>query len=117
MGISKFNKGNKIDWGIDTKSLPFKKTSEVELNKTYDLKGCFITPDRGFGGGAVLITDDFLLNIPGRYIDNINNIMSDPETVEDIKAGKYREYRYASAFETPQTFWDYITSEELGIKN
>ena len=88
MGISKFNKGNKINWGIDTKSLPFKKTSEVELNKTYDLKGCFITPDRGFGCGAVLITDDFLLNIPGRYIDNINNIMSDPETVEDIKAGK-----------------------------
>ena len=88
MGISKFNKGNKIDWGIDTKSLPFKKTSEVELNKTYNLKGCFITSDRGFGGGAVLITEDFLLNIPGRYIDNINNIMSDPETVEDIKAGK-----------------------------
>ena len=88
MGISKFNKGNKIDWGIDTKSLPFKKTSEVELNKTYDLKGCFITFDRGFGDGAVLITDDFLLNIPGRYVDNINNIMSDPETVEDIKAGK-----------------------------
>ena len=88
MGISKFNKGNKINWGIDTKSLPFKKTSEVELDKTYDLKGCFITSDRGFGGGAVLITDDFLLNIPGRYIDNINNIMSDPETVEDIKAGK-----------------------------
>ena len=88
MGISKFNKGNKIDWGIDTKSLPFKKTSEVELNKTYDLKGCFITSDRGFGGGAVLITAGFLLNIPGRYIDNINNIMSDPETVEDIKAGK-----------------------------
>ena len=88
MGISKFNKGNKINWGIDTKSLPFKKTSEVELNKIYDLKGCFITPDRGYGGGAVLITDGFLLNIPDRYIDNINNIMSDPETVEDIKAGK-----------------------------
>ena len=87
MGISKFNKGNKINWGIDTKPLPFKKTSEVELNKIYDLKGCFITPDREFGG-AVLITGDFLLNIPGRYIDNINNIMSDPETVEDIKAGK-----------------------------
>ena len=39
------------------------------------------------------------------------------EVEKDIKAGKYREYRYASAFETPQTFWDYITSEELGIKN
>ena len=68
MGISKFNKGNKIDWGIDTKSMPFKKTSEVELNKTYELKGCFITHDRGYGKGAVII--------------------SDPEAVEEIKSGK-----------------------------
>lgn len=88
MGISKFNKGNKIDWGIDTKSMPFKKTAEVELNKTYDLKGCFITPDRGYGEGAVLISDGFLLNIPARYLDNIKNIISDPEAVEEIKSGK-----------------------------
>ena len=88
MGISKFNKGNKIDWGIDTKSMPFKKTSEVELDKTYDLKGCFITPDKGFGKGAVLISDGFLLNIPARYVDDINNIVADAETVKDIKAGK-----------------------------
>lgn len=39
------------------------------------------------------------------------------EAEKDIKAGKYREYRYASAFEPAQTFWDYITSEDLGIKN
>lgn len=88
MGISKFNKGNKIDWGVDTKSLPFKKTSEVELDKTYDLKGCFITPDKGFGKGAVLISDGFMLNIPARYVDDINNIVADAEVVKDIKAGK-----------------------------
>ena len=88
MGISKFNNGNKIDQEIDKKSLPFKKTSEVELNKTYDLKGCFITPDKGFGKGAVLISDGFLLNIPAKYVDDINNIVADAETVEDIKAGK-----------------------------
>ena len=88
MGISKFNKGRKIDWGIDTKSMTFKKTSEVELNKTYELKGCFITPDRGYGEGAVLISDGFLLNIPDRYIDTINDIISDSEVVEEIKSGK-----------------------------
>ena len=88
MGISKFNKGNKINWGIDTKSLPFKKTSEVELNKIYDLKGCFITPDKGFGKGAVLISDGFLLNIPARYVDESNGIVADSEVVENIKEGK-----------------------------
>ena len=39
------------------------------------------------------------------------------EVEKDIKAGKYREYRYPSVFENAQTFWDYISSEELGIKN
>ena len=32
--------------------------------------------------------DGFLLNIPARYLDNIKNIISDTEAVEEIKSGK-----------------------------
>ena len=39
------------------------------------------------------------------------------EVEKDIKAGKYREYRFPTDFENAQTFWDYLSSEELGIKN
>lgn len=90
MGISKFNKssGKNIDWGFDSKELGYKKTSEVELEKLYDLKGFFITPDRGYGKGAVLITPDFNLNIPSRYVEDLAAMSADEETVEQIKNGK-----------------------------
>lgn len=88
MGITNFNKGSKIDWGFNTEDLEFKKISELEIEKVYPLKGCFITPDSGYGLGAVLIIDDALVNIPQRYVDTVKDIMADDETVADIKAGK-----------------------------
>lgn len=50
------------------------------------------------------------------------------DSVEDFKKhfgevevkyreGKYREYRYNQAFDTAPTFWNYISLEELGIRN
>lgn len=33
------------------------------------------------------------------------------------KTGEFREYRYNGAFETAQSFWDFISSENLGTKN
>lgn len=88
MGISKLNKGGSVDWGIETKEFPFKKCSEMELEKEFPLKGCFITPDKGFGQGAVLISDGFLLNAPASALDDVKTILSDDEIVESIKAGK-----------------------------
>lgn len=88
MSLSKFNKSfNKVEWGIDTKSLPFKKCSELEIGKEYPLRGCFVTPDRGYGLGAVLITDGYLVNIPNRHVDDIKSICEDAEAVEQIKSG------------------------------
>ena len=88
MGITNFNRGSKIDWGFKTEGLEFKKLSEIEVEKVYTLKGCFITPDNGYGLGAVLIIEDALINIPQRYVDDVKGIMADEETVDDIKAGK-----------------------------
>lgn len=88
MGISNFNKGSKIDWGFETEGLEFKKLADLKADKVYTLKGCFITPDNGYGLGAVLIIEDALVNIPQRYVDTVKDIMSDEETVADIKAGK-----------------------------
>lgn len=100
MGISKFNKGSgtKVDWGINTKEMEFKKTSQVELNKEFELKGFFITPDNGYGEGAVLISADFLLNAPTRLVPDIKEMLSDEETVELVKAGKcaFKVYTFES---------------------
>ena len=87
MAITKHN-FNGINWGFDTEGLPYKKLQELEAYRTYTLRGCFVTPDHGYGEGAVLITDDALVNVPARYVQTILDIRSDKEDVKDIKAGK-----------------------------
>lgn len=99
MGISKFNTGaTSIDWGIDTQDMKYKKTSQVQLNTEYNLRGFYVTPDNGYGKGAVLISDDFLLNAPSRFADIISNMLADQEVVEAVKAGKcaFKVYTFES---------------------
>lgn len=88
MAITKFNHGNVIDWGINTEGFPFKKLKDLPEGTTFRLRGCFVSPDNGYGPGAVLITDTENINIPQRYVDTINDIRNDPEAVQEIKDGK-----------------------------
>lgn len=89
MGISKFNVGGaRVDWELDTKDWEIKKLRELDEGKTYLLKGFFSTKDNGFGIGAILISDGFLVSIPGRYADIIKDMLNDAETVAEVKAGK-----------------------------
>lgn len=89
MGITKFNRNRTtIDWGIDTKDFKYVKLGELVPDEVLPLFGMFISKDNGYGEGAVLISKDILVNIPERYVDDVKAIMSDPETVADIKSGK-----------------------------
>ena len=88
MGLSKHNRGRGINWGVETKGWGFKKLSELEQNKVYPLKGLFQTSDNGFGVGVALISDGFLVSIPGRFIDDMNDIINDEESVAEIKSGR-----------------------------
>lgn len=87
MSLTRLNKTG-INWNIETDGFPFMKLSELDQGKIYTLRGCFVTPDNGFGPGAVFITDSALINLPQRYVDTINEIRTTPEDVADIKAGK-----------------------------
>lgn len=88
MSITKFNRNNSIDWNYETKDFEFKKASEMKLDTVYPIHGVFTTPDNGYGVGAVIILDDCLLNAPQHEVDTTKAVMADPETVEEIKAGK-----------------------------
>lgn len=88
MAITKFNKGNSIDWNYKTEGFEFKNASELEVGKIYKVHGCFTTPDSGYGVGGIIILDDCLLNAPSSYVATVKDIMADTESVEDIKAGK-----------------------------
>lgn len=88
MAITKFNKGNSIDWNYKTEGFDFKKPSEMALDTVFPIHGVFTTPDNGYGVGGVVILDDCLLNAPAHDVDTIKAILADDETVEEIKAGK-----------------------------
>ena len=86
--LSKFNSQKSVDWGVNTEGYVFKKAADLKLETHYSVKGLYISADNGFGEGAVIITDGFMVNCPQRMVDKFKQIMGDPEAVESIKAGK-----------------------------
>ena len=88
MKITDLNYKGGIDWGIDTKGMEFRKCEEMPQETTLTLRGVFITPDNGYGRGAVAILDDTLLNMPQRYVDVVDTILSDDEMIDEIKSDK-----------------------------
>lgn len=88
MKITDLNYKDRIDWGIDTKDMDFKKCEEMPQETPLNVHGFFKTPDIGYGRGAVAILDDVLLNLPQRYVEVVDKILSDDEMIEEIKEGK-----------------------------
>ena len=92
MGIGNYSQKKTVDWGVDTKSLDFIKCGTLiekdkEESEVIDLLGFFITPDTGYGRGAVLITKDALVNIPARYVSELEEIYDDTSVINQIKSG------------------------------
>lgn len=85
--FGEINKVTNIDWEVETKGFPFVKCSELQEKTPAVVKGFFISPDNGYGEGAVAILEDKLLNLPSRYVDIVKSIISTPAMVESIKAG------------------------------
>ena len=83
--FSKYRRNMSIDWGIDTTSYPFVKCSDVELDTKIPIFGMFITPDSGYGEGAIVILEDELLSLPQRYVGQIKDMMDDEDVVQAIK--------------------------------
>lgn len=88
MKITELNYKGGIDWGIDTKEMDFAKCEEMPQETPLKLHGFFVTPDNGYGRGAVAILDDVLLNLSQRYVETVDTILSDNEMVQEIKDGK-----------------------------
>lgn len=97
MSLSKYNKNLGIDWGIDTKDWEYKKGLEME-DGTYPFLGCWIAKDTGYGEGAVIITDGYLVNAPSGLVETLKDLRADEEAVELIKEGneKFKLEHYKS---------------------
>lgn len=87
MGVSKYNRGRKFM--VDNSEFPYIKLKELVEGRQYPVFGYFVTKDNnGYGEGAVLITADYNVNIPTRYISVFREWDNDPEITELINAGK-----------------------------
>lgn len=95
---STFTKGAVIDWGIDTKNLPYHKLKDLVIGATYICRGVFVTTSELYGKSPVAITDGALINLPAHLLQEIEKIRKDPEMVAEIKAGLVgmKVYQYDS---------------------
>lgn len=96
MSIGNYNKQGKV-FTVDNSEFPFVKLRELVAGREYPLFGCFVTKDNGYGEGAVLITADYNVNVPARYVDDIRNFQNDPEVIDQINAGN-AAFKYEIGF-------------------
>jgi hypothetical protein len=89
MKFTKFNKTNRIEWGISTENLPFKKLGDIfnEGVKLVKIRGFYLQNGR-FGKQANAITDSCILNVPTHMTKTIEEILNDSEAIEAIKNGE-----------------------------
>lgn len=86
--------GGCIDWGVDTKNLPYKKIQDLNQNGKYVVKGLFINRNKSekelkeFGASVVLILDGVLLSVPNHYETAVQSIIDNPDMVAAVKEGK-----------------------------
>lgn len=88
MGLSNFNATGRIKWDVENKDFPYIKLSQLMAGMEYEFLGFYITKDRGFGEGAVVITNGFNVNVPKKYVSIFRDMMRDTESIEQIKSGK-----------------------------
>ena len=88
MSITNYNSGDFNKWAVDNKDFPYIKLNELVPGRDYPFLGCFVSPDNGYGEGAVLITADFNVNCPGRYVDQFKKMQHDKEVEAEANSGR-----------------------------
>lgn len=83
-----------VDWGVDTKTMEYKKITEIDTSKNYVVKGVFVNRNKTekelkeFGPSVCVILGDFILSAPKHFETAVDSILESPEKIEAIKAGK-----------------------------
>lgn len=85
MGLSSLNHATNHEWSYKTEGFEYKKCADLEIGKTYPLRGCFITRDNGYGRGAVFTTEGFHVNVPQSNVDVIETINKNDEYIAQIE--------------------------------
>lgn len=117
MEFTKFNKTNRIDWGVDSSNFPFRKIADVfgEGVRLVKIRGFYIQNGK-FGKQANAITDSYILSLPTHATETIEQILNDSESIEAIKNGEcwIRLYSYHSKTYNKDCFgFDFVDESEI----
>lgn len=83
---NRHKKGSRFD--VDITNWPYHKLEELKIDGTvYTIQGLYISTKGKFGDQPVAICDNFCVNLPAHMTDEVKEILSSDEDVEDIKAG------------------------------
>lgn len=82
-----FGNGNKVvREGIDTKNWPFKPLKDY-INLEIPVNGFFTSLGK-FGEQAVIVSDNVLVNMPARTVDEVKAIKDNPDYLKALMDGK-----------------------------
>lgn len=93
MSIANHNKGG-ITWNVDTKDFEYHSLKELQEQLAAHkadyavLYGVFINKKSKFGDAPVAIIEDCYINLPDHLADVVKEILADPDSIDQIKAGK-----------------------------
>ena len=90
---SKHNKAGSAVFNIDTEGWSEYRDlkslyKENGADKIYPVYGFYINRKSQFGDAPVIICDGYYVNAPKHMLEEVRQIMTDPEDVEAINAGK-----------------------------
>ncbi len=91
--LDKYNKGG-VTFDIDIKGFRFVALEDLfkrDGGKTiFGIDGLYINKKSSFGDHpvAILIKEEFLVDLPAHLVDDVKEILQDPEAIENIKNGK-----------------------------
>ena len=119
MEFTKFNKTNRIEWGVDSSKLPFRKIASVYNDgvRLVKIRGFYFQNGK-FGKQANAITDSYIMNLPRYATETIEQILDDPEAVESIKNGEcwVRLYTYHSKIYNKDCFGFNFVDESEAVE-
>ena len=91
MSFAKIHNKVGIDWGVNTEGFEYmtrEKLYKEAPDNIYTLRGLYINKKGKFGDHPVAITDNCFIDFPDYMTDEVMQIMTSEEDVNDILAGK-----------------------------
>lgn len=72
---------------INTEGFEFKKISEFPLDQEITVRGALISKGGKYGDSASLILDNCFMNVPSHMLDDIKELLSDQDAINQVEAG------------------------------